>query len=166
MAEHASFESTRSGSTGVSSGIGRELDEAGSQKREHPAAGMERPSKWQKDKKPSLAEVSIAEGKAPIRPDEVKKLESAGLKEVSIFLANDSQEQILSQYRAKLPRAKVSTEKESQVLSGRVSEGRMMVTLTPTKQNETLVCEFLIPASISANPAEWVRGYQAKAEQQ
>jgi hypothetical protein len=148
----------------TSRGIGRQLDEAGSVSRDHPAAGMERPDKWKTTAKPTIADVSQAAKFQAIDAQELGELESAGMKEVKVFLTDSPLETLLEDYREKSPRARVVEHDGVKLLTIPVKEGTMLVTTTAAEE-KTLVCEFLLPKRGSYNTVEWAESFQEAARQ-
>ena len=142
-----------------SKAMGRQLDEAGSVQREHPGAAAERPEKWERDTKPSVADLSQAGKHEAVRSEELGRLESAGMRDVKAFLTNTASEQLLDGYKQKAPRARVMEQDGVKFLSVPVTEGTMVVTTTEV-EGKTLVCELVVPNRVGFEAAEWVQTFQ------
>jgi hypothetical protein len=141
----------------------RKLSDAGNRKEKHPAAGMERPDKWKREAVPSLSQVSQADGKSLIGPEQAEKLRSVSMEQAKVFVTERPVADVLKRYQDEAPKCTVADQDGATLLVIPVQEGTLFVGAS-SHESKTVVSEFLLPKKPLTTVPDWVRKLEENSE--
>lgn len=123
---------------------GRKAQEADQVSAPHPAAGRPRPAKWTKVAEPKSLSITDPDSAEPLSAQLETEPLTKSVGNSTTYLSRQSPAELTEFYQRQNPRTRVTAGPKSTVITIPVEEGRLVVTLSPSKDGRTLAMRQLI----------------------